>query len=136
MNTIASPSDQKAASEAGLPAGLRRPQVPGQQWFPLVCDKARLQAVMSIFLSNKKDVGCKIQYWEDSNSVISKEKFLAKQKGGLLKKRKTVIKQNVRDTETAFDFRLECQSIQPKVKSPKQMQKKFAFMYQGALAMV
>ena len=47
-------------SEGASPAGLRRPRVSGQQWFPLVCHKARLQADMSIFLSNEKDLGCNI----------------------------------------------------------------------------
>lgn len=57
VNGTASPSGQEAVSEGASPAGLR---VLGQQWFPLVCHKVRLQADTFIFLSNEKDLGCNI----------------------------------------------------------------------------
>lgn len=46
---------------------------------------------------------------------------------------KTVIKQNknVRDAETAFDCRLQGQSVRQKVKSPKFLQNKSAFVFKG-----
>ena len=43
-------------SEGASPVGLRRPRVSGQQWFPLVCHKARLQADMSIFFFRMKRI--------------------------------------------------------------------------------